>query len=233
MIAPALNLSTRRRPSVPVVVLCVTLLGLGGLAVVHHQQISALQDMLQSDRQALAIDGLNEHMALLDSEMETLTHSREALLSRTDFATAQESLQRQLLEVRKQVAGLQNREDDPEAVALKAQVESIQTTLNTLSQRLESVAARNTPPSARPALPQKRSVKPKPVPTLTPPFDTVGIEVRGGERYLSVAPSGSTRLDQLVLIRPGDTLQAWHLERLGPTTAEFRVNGNPQIVFIR
>jgi hypothetical protein len=44
-----------------------------------------------------------------------------------------------------------------------------------------------------------------------PPFNVVGVELRGGERFLSVtAPKASSVLD-VWLLREGDAVGAWHL----------------------
>ncbi|OPE00635.1 methyl-accepting chemotaxis protein, partial [Pseudomonas aeruginosa] len=37
-------------------------------------------------------------------------------------------------------------------------------------------------------------------------FSILGVEYRGGERFLSVAPPGSTQLSQIYLIRQGDAV---------------------------
>ncbi|PHN67606.1 hypothetical protein AO286_25600 [Pseudomonas syringae] len=63
----------------------------------------------------------------------------------------------------------------------------------------------------------------------------VGVEYRGGERFLSVAPPGSTQLSQLNLIRPGDMVAGsnWQLNSLDDSRALFSINGSPRILPLR
>ncbi|RMM86569.1 hypothetical protein ALQ70_02712, partial [Pseudomonas savastanoi pv. glycinea] len=62
-----------------------------------------------------------------------------------------------------------------------------------------------------------------------------GVEYRGGERFLSVAPPGSTQLSQLNLIRPGDMVAGsnWQLNSLDDSRALFSINGSPRILPLR
>ncbi|MEN1550966.1 hypothetical protein AAIH73_35040, partial [Pseudomonas aeruginosa] len=67
----------------------------------------------------------------------------------------------------------------------------------------------------------------KPKPMEPPPFSILGVEYRGGERFLSVAPPGSTQLSQIYLIRQGDAVAGtnWRLTDLDDRTAHFDVAG--------
>ncbi|HHK4227633.1 TPA: methyl-accepting chemotaxis protein, partial [Pseudomonas aeruginosa] len=85
------------------------------------------------------------------------------------------------------------------------------------------------PPPKRGAFP----VKPKPI--EPPPFSILGVEYRGGERFLSVAPPGSTQLSQIYLIRQGDAVAGttWRLTDLDDRTAHFDVAGASRSVRIQ
>lgn len=67
--------------------------------------------------------------------------------------------------------------------------------------------------------------------TQEPPFRVLGLEWRGGERFLSVAPVLSSALGQVSLVRVGERLTDlpgdWRLEALDGTTAVFRGEGRP------
>lgn len=54
------------------------------------------------------------------------------------------------------------------------------------------------------------------------------IELRGGERLLSLLPTGSHSLAEVRLLRVGETYGAWRLEALNGNTAEFRIDGRVQ-----
>ena len=61
------------------------------------------------------------------------------------------------------------------------------------------------------------------------------VEYRGGERFLSVAPPGSTQLSQIYLIRQGDAVAGttWRLTDLDDRTAHFDVAGASRSVRIQ
>ncbi|SKB02336.1 hypothetical protein SAMN05421862_11918 [Pseudomonas extremaustralis] len=119
---------------------------------------------------------------------------------------------------------------------LKASVETVDSRLQELSKSQvkqppeaaskPKVIARKTPP---PSKPSSSTITPK-----APPFTVVGIEYRGGERFLSVAPPGSTKLSQIYLIRPGDAVAgtSWRLNSLDGKSARFDVAGTPQTVTV-
>lgn len=93
----------------------------------------------------------------------------------------------------------QNAASAEDLMLLKASVENMNAVLIELkSVQLKPVAA---PPRA--AHTKRTRAKPKPSP---PPFEVIGIEYRGGQEFLAVAPPGSTQLSQVDLVRPGDTV---------------------------
>ncbi len=61
-------------------------------------------------------------------------------------------------------------------------------------------------------------------------FRILGVELRGGERFLSLFPRAGADSDDLRLLRPGETVGRWRLESLDADTAVFRVNGQTQRV---
>ncbi|MCS3473030.1 hypothetical protein M2401_006798 [Pseudomonas sp. JUb42] len=122
-------------------------------------------------------------------------------------------------------------------VALEAKFEGLQATFQ------DFVKTRpKTTPAPVPTKPAKSKAPPprkteaiaKPVET-PPPFTVVGVEYRGGERFLSVAPPGSTQLSQLYLVRPGDTVAGsnWRLNGLDDGRAQFSINGTSRIVSLK
>ena len=106
-------------------------------------------------------------------------------------------------------------------MVLKASIEMIDIRLQELSKPQTTE-----PPAA--VSPPKTVFRKKPTPApQPPPFTVIGIEYRGGERFLSVAPSGSTQLSQINLIRPGDgvTGTSWKLKSMDGRLAHFEVAG--------
>lgn len=70
--------------------------------------------------------------------------------------------------------------------------------------------------------PRPRAAKPRATPTI-PTFQLLGIESRGGERFLAIQPNDTTGLTAVRLLRVGDAEGRWQLENLAPQSAVFRV----------
>ena len=96
-------------------------------------------------------------------------------------------------------------------------LQALQARVGDIEARMKRTAAapRRTAELAKPKLPE-------------PPFNVVGVELRGGERFLSVtAPKASSVLD-VWLLREGDAVGAWHLLAIEARAAVFRVDGQAQ-----
>lgn len=87
-------------------------------------------------------------------------------------------------------------------------------------------------PAANPkAATQPRHKRAAPVST---PFTLVGIETRAAESFASIAPTGSYRLDQVRLLKSGESYQEWRLLRVEPAgKAVFVRDGREQVVSLR
>jgi len=154
--------------------------------------------------------------------------SQQALSQRIDTAQAM------LVEIqRANQTALQGMAQAGDLVVLEAKLEGLQNDLGELRKKALQPAKAPPPlivPKQRPtAVVARKSAPPKPVET-PPPFTVVGIEYRGGERFLSVAPPGSTQLSELYLVRPGDAIAGtnWRLASLDDRQAQFSVDGVPR-----
>ena len=184
----------------------VLLVAWGG---VQQWQIAQLSSAQQDKRLELQIKGINEHLAMVDEELAGIVDRQKQVLQRSDFEAAHAALTRQFEALKKEFASLRSNDSTArDLLALTAQIESLQAGMDALGKRVAALTVRKAPAQSQPASrPAQKKPAPKPV-VMTPPFDVVGIEVRGGERFLSIAPAGSTRLDQISLIRPGDVRQS-------------------------
>ena len=54
------------------------------------------------------------------------------------------------------------------------------------------------------------------------------LELRGGERFLSIAAPGVAAVRELRLLREGDAIGAWQLQVIEAHAAVFRVDGQTQ-----
>lgn len=133
-----------------------------------------------------------------------------APLSQATFANAREALETRLTALERAADGAVHTDDvQPIRVAL----EKLQVEIDSLRKSGSEKA-----PAPRPA----KRLPPK-VPTA--PFQILGLESRGGERFLSIAPTDTVSLDQVRLLRPGEADGDWHLESLESHRATFRVQG--------
>ena len=57
-----------------------------------------------------------------------------------------------------------------------------------------------------------------------PPFDVVGLELRGGKSYVSIESRGATALTDLRLLREGESIGAWQLQAIDAHAVVFRVD---------
>jgi hypothetical protein len=106
-----------------------------------------------------------------------------------------------------------------EVAQLAERIETLETRLSRVLRKPTSAAAPNTASSTAVAsLPAK----------LDPPFVPLGIELRGGERFLSILPANASSITKARVLRPGDREEGWILERLDRDAAQFRVDGQLQ-----
>lgn len=195
--------------------LCALVLAGGGF--LHHQQrLDALHLQHRDDHPTQALRSeiaeLQHSQALIRSELDALTQQ----LSRLNSERAQ--LSARLTSQQTQLTALQEAPEDPR--------------WRTLSQRIEQLESR-TAPAAKPAV-TLRTSKPRPVPVRALPAlppalpELIGIELRGAERLLAVAPVGSRRLNEVRLLRAGDRFGAWTLKRLDRQHAAFTAPGHAE-----
>lgn len=101
---------------------------------------------------------------------------------------------------------------------------SLDTVRQALEERLARLEQADTEPPAAPARrpPPAEAARPA---TVEPPFRLLDIELRAGERFLSIAPADSRSLAAVRVLRLGETESGWRLESLEGRTATFLFNG--------
>ncbi|WP_341962565.1 methyl-accepting chemotaxis protein [Pseudomonas sp. RC10] len=202
------------------------LLVTAGMLTYQHIQISLLQDRVGQSADQGSLDTVLSKLEQVDEKL--MAADGKEPVSDKDFRAAQHALSNRLdaahdlaKQAMESVEKLrQNAASVEDLMLLKASVENMNAVLIELkSVQLNPVAA-----SPRAARTERTRVKPKP---SSPPFEVIGIEYRGGQEFLAVAPSGSTQLSQVDLVRPGDTVMssAWKLRALEGTSARFDIAG--------
>jgi len=191
------------------IAVAVWLLFVSILAVVNSVGLSRLTEQSQASAQDAHVQALNTRVA----ELEQQAASSKALpkpVTQPDFETARKALDERLTQVEQAQA----------TDARPGAVQALQDRVSDIEARMKRTAA----PAAAP----RRIAEPAKPKVPEPPFDIVGVELRGGERFLSVAaPRASSVLD-VWLLREGDAVGAWHLLAIEAHAAVFRVDGQTQ-----
>ncbi|WP_051587498.1 hypothetical protein [Pseudomonas sp. RL] len=97
--------------------------------------------------------------------------------------------------------------------------------LAALQVRLEALEARPQPQPAPAAMPRTRTVAVKRPPLVEPAFRVMGLEWRGGERFVSLLPSDSGVLSRARLLLIGEEEGGWRLEAIEADHVIFRKAG--------
>ncbi|MFC6298084.1 methyl-accepting chemotaxis protein [Pseudomonas sp. CCM 7893] len=234
-----MNLS---RPTRTTVILSFCLTIVAGVLGYEHYQLSKLSVSLTATADKDSLDTLLARFTKVDERLDAVDSKN--LVPNEDFRSGQQALSnridaaqtyaKQAAETVQELA--RNAATTGELVVLQASLEAFDNRLLELSQsqikQAPAAAPKPTIIARKPLPPQKPSstaVFPQ-----APPFTVLGIEYRGGERFLSVAPPGSTQLSQIYLIRPGDSVvgTAWRLNALDGRSARFDVSGTPQTVTV-
>ena len=95
-------------------------------------------------------------------------------------------------------------------------LESLQTRIDRLEVRLANVRSA---PTAASRPPVRAPARPRPI---EPSFRVIGVELRAGERFLSILPTDAAALAQARLLRAGETETGWRLEVIEDGGAVFR-----------
>lgn len=132
-----------------------------------------------------------------------------AVVTESDFKQARDHWQQQWDTLTQSQQDLANATD----------VVTLQSRLDALIQQINTAKPVATRPRPRAATPRATSI----APSIAPTFRLLGIELRGGERFLAIQPNDRAALTDVRLLRVGDAEGRWQLETLEPQSAVFRV----------
>jgi polyhydroxyalkanoate synthesis regulator phasin len=175
------------------------------LAAVNSVGLSRLTEQSQASAQDAHVQALNARVAKLEQQA-AISKSQP----KPDFEAARIALDERLVQVEQAQATDVHASD---VQALQARVGDIEARMKRTA--TPTAAPRRTAEPAKPKVPEA-------------PFNVVGVELRGGERFLLVAaPKASSVLD-VWLLREGDAVGGWHLLAIEARAAVFRVDGQTQ-----
>ena len=216
------------RPTRTTLIFSLCLIALASVLAYENHQLSLVSNNLASTADKDSLNALLTRLAKVDERLDAVDGKH--LVTNDDFRSGQQALSNRIDTVQayaKQASettqdlSLRVTAAEEQVMVLKASIEMIDIRLQELSKPQASE-----PPVVAP--PPKPVIRKKPPPApQPPPFTVIGIEYRGGERFLSVAPPGSTQLSQINLIRPGDgvTGTSWKLKSMDGRLAHFEVAG--------
>ncbi|MBD8271641.1 MULTISPECIES: chemotaxis protein [Pseudomonas] len=199
--------------------LCLVVAGLSGGLYNQYQRVAELQSTNTQHLQTLDI--LQRDSNALKDAQEKLQYALKDLKQMVDTGEQQVNTLDPMLdqwaqEIQELRDGLAARANAADITALHARLEHVEQQL--LDLRTQS----SHPPLTSSVTKPRKAARPKPVP-LSPPFSVLGVESRGGERFLAIAPHDSRALMDVRLLHSGEHLGTWHLKVLEPNSAIFAV----------
>jgi len=193
------------RPTRTTLIFSLCLIALASVLAYENHQLSLVSNDLAATADKDSLNALLTRLTKVDERLDAVDGKH--LVTNDDFRSGQQALSNRIDTVQayaKQATetthdlSLRVTAAEEQVMVLKASIEMIEIRLQELSKPLTTE-----PPVIAPLPKPVIRKKPPPAPQ-PPPFTVIGIEYRGGERFLSVAPPGSTQLSQINLIRPGD-----------------------------
>lgn len=185
----------------------VWLLLISALAIINSVGLSRLTEQSRTSAQDAHVQVLATRISDLEQQGEAAKRQPKSV-TQADLDAAHQALDERLARV-EQAQTVDDRAS--EVQALQARVGAIEGRLKKAAPTVAAAPRHSAEPS-KPKVPE-------------PPFNVVGLERRGGERFLSVAAPGAASVRDVRLLREGDTLGAWHLQSIEARAAVFRING--------
>lgn len=219
----------------------LALIVLIGMLVYQQWQILHLKTGFESAANLETVNAITQRINGVDDRLDAASQLKSVTID--DFRAGQQALSNRIDAVQALVKQVQEASQDAaqqtaslqEVVVMGARIEELQVKLQDL-RAAKAASAQVTAASKPKAIaPSRKATAQAKAAEVPPPFSVVGVEYRGGERFLSVAPPGSTQLSQLNLIRPGDMVAGsnWQLNSLDDSRALFSINGSTRILPLR
>ncbi len=198
-----------KRPTPASMILGFCLAAMTSLLGYQQYQLIQLRSGVDSAAEKTSLEAILARLNRVDERLDAV--DGQHLVSNEDFRSGQQALSNRIDAAQafaKQASDAvenlaQTTASSSDLLVLKATVETLDGSVRTLQEKQAKAPPLIVPAPKRP-IPAKP--KPRPKPMEPPPFSILGVEYRGGERFLSVAPPGSTQLSQIHLIRQGDAV---------------------------
>ena len=216
------------RPTRTTLIFSLCLIALASVLAYENHQLSLVSNNLASTADKDSLNALLTRLAKVDERLDAVDGKH--LVTNDDFRSGQQALSNRIDAVQAYAKQATETTQDLSlrVTAAEEQVMVVKASIEMIDIRLQELSKPQTTEPLAAVSPPKTIIRKKPPPApQPPPFTVIGIEYRGGERFLSVAPPGSTQLSQINLIRPGDgvTGTAWKLKSMDGRLAHFEVAG--------
>lgn len=224
------------RPTRTTLALSVCLLTMACTLSYQHYRLTHLTTAIAETAGKESPDAFQTKLEQFDERFAAV--DQKYLTSNEDFRTGQRALSNRLdtlegaaNQVRERVEHLDLGSASAEDLVLvRASVENVAAELKALQLRYSTANAKPPSPASSTQKAASRAKTRKSAPP--PPFDVIGLEHRGGQEFLAIAPIGSNQLSQIQLVRPGDGVSgtSWRLRSVDSASASFDVAGVSQTI---
>jgi hypothetical protein len=180
-----------------------------GIAIVDSVGLSRLTEQSRANVQPAEVQAVAARVSDLEHQAEAAKRQPKPVVQ-ADFDAARRALEERLARVEQAQASAPTGGD-----------------LQSLQARVASLEARPRKAPVAAVLPRKSpDVHPIAAP-MAPgvPFSVMGLELRGGERFVSVALPGKLALADFRLLREGEWVDTWQLQAIDGQSATFRAEG--------
>lgn len=209
MTAPQMPPTGRGHAPRPRIAAGVWLVLISALAVVNSVGLFRLAEQSRSSAKDAHVQTLGTRVADLEQQAEALKHQPKPV-ARADLESVRQGLEERLVQF----------EQTQAAQTPSIDLEALQSRVGDIESGLKKAAT----PSAG----HRRIAEPSKPKAPEQPFNVVGVELRGGERLLSVISANAASMLYVRLLREGDAVGAWHLQAIETRAAVFRVDGRTQ-----
>lgn len=201
--------ATEPRSRFLLVVTSVWLILVSAIAVIDHVALSQMTTDVRSYESEISI--VQADLAKLERQLDDVA-AQPASVSEARFVAAREAWDARIAQLEQAIGNAAQRDE----------LAPMHDRLNALETRLSNLRPTRPTPASRSRSTVDATPK-NPPEVLVPPFRVLGIDIRGGESFLSVAPTGADTLTQVLALRVGEAYGDWRLEKLNGTSAEFRI----------
>jgi hypothetical protein len=176
--------------------------------VVNHVALSNLATQAAESAQSTQVAALETRLSELGQQFEAQRQPSD-MLTTSRFETERQAIEQRVSRFE-------------QALGERLTAENL-SPLHIRIEQLESRLAKAAQATPAPT-PTRKSVPTRAKATL-PPFKIIGLEMRGGERFVSILPTGASVSSPTGVLRPGETVAGWRLETIEDHTAVFQSNG--------